>query len=360
MYATPIIFIYVLIQNPEKVKGVFKSIFSVFSPFFIGLCFTFIFNVPLKFFERKLPISQKFKRPLCLTITYLSFFSVILLIYFFVVPEFKKSFELLIKNLPDYIEKFELWLSKLQTRFNFAEINLDKLQMFFGSMSENAGRSMPRVLGNTMNIVTSFIGYVAKILIGFVFSVYILLQKEKLCKSLKKILFAFLNSKKVDFLTALGRLSNEIFSKFVFGQFTEVIIIGVLCFTGMKIFSMPYALLISVIISITAFIPFFGAFIGTGFGVLLLLVINPVTALWFIVFIIVLQQIEGNFIYPRVVGNSIGLPGIWVLSAVVLGNSIFGVAGMILSVPVSAVFYTIFRGFVDKKVSDKRNSAGDN
>ncbi len=360
MYTVLLILIYVSVQNPEKIKGLLGAVFSVFSPFFIGLCFTFIFNVPLKFFERKIPLPQKFKRPVCLILTYLSFFSVIFLVYFFVVPELKKSLELLLKNLPEYISKLELWIEKLAERFNFTGINLDNIQLLLGTIGENAGRNMPRVLGGTMDIVRKLISSVAKLLIGFVLSVYILLQKEKLCKSLKKILFAFLSSKKADFLTSLGRLSNEIFAKFVFGQFTEVIIIGVLCFIGMKIFSMPYALLISVIISITAFIPFFGAFIGTGFGVILLLVIKPITALWFVIFIIVLQQIEGNFIYPRVVGNSIGLPGIWVLSAVVLGNSLFGVVGMILGVPVSAVFYTLFRGLVNKKVSDKCDCTRDN
>ncbi len=353
------VILYILIQNPQRIKGVITFIFSVFSPFFIGFCLAFIFNIPLKFFENKISLPEKIKRPICLIITYLSFFSVIFLVYFFVVPELKKSFELLLRNLPEYLSTLELWIGKLTERFNLTETSLDNVQMLLGSIGENAKRNMPRVLDGTMDIVRKVISSVAKLLIGFVFSVYILLQKERLCKNVKKILFAFLNSKKVDFLTALGGLSNEIFAKFVFGQFTEVIIIGVLCFIGMKIFSMPYALLISVIISITAFIPFFGAFIGTGFGVILLLVIKPITAFWFVVFIIVLQQIEGNFIYPRVVGSSIGLPGILVLSAVVLGNNLFGVAGMILGAPVSAVFYAFFRGLVNKKVSDKCNCTRD-
>lgn len=358
LYVVTFIFLYILMQNPERVKSIFSAVFSVFSPFFIGICFTFIFNVPLKFFERKLPLPENLKRPICLVITYLCFFGAFLIIYFFVVPELKKSFELLVKNLPEYIARFELWLKKLSQRFDLSGIDSESFQAFFGTMGENAGRNMPKVLGGTMDVVAKILNSVANILIGFVLSVYILLQKEKLSKNIKKILFAFMESKKADFLVSLGKLANEIFAKFVFGQFTEVIIIGVLCFIGMKIFSMPYALLISVIISITAFIPFFGAFIGTGFGVLLLLVIKPITALWFVVFIIVLQQIEGNFIYPRVVGSSIGLPGILVLSAVILGNNLFGVVGMILGVPVSAVFYAFFRGLVDKKISDKCNSTG--
>ncbi len=155
---------------------------------------------------------------------------------------------------------------------------------------------------------------------------------------------------------SVGRLSNRIFSKFVSGQCTEAIILGGLCFFGMSLFSMPYALMVSVVVGVTALIPMFGAFIGAGIGAFLILMVNPKSAFWFLLFIIVLQQLEGNLIYPRVVGKSVGLPGIWVLVAVTIGGSLWGVAGILLSVPTCSVLYALLRQSVRQRLAKQRET----
>ena len=205
-------------------------------------------------------------------------------------------------------------------------------------------------------MAAGLIGGVFNFIVGFAFSTYMLLQKETLCQNAKKILFAFLDRGKAEVLISVGKLSNEMFAKFVSGQLTEAVIIGILCFLGMSLFSIPYAPLIATIVSVTALVPIFGAFIGTAFGAFLLLMVRPITAVWFVLFIIVLQQIEGNFIYPKVVGGSIGLPGIWVLFAVTLGGNLFGVMGMLLGVPISAVLYTLLRQSVFRRLKEKKIS----
>ena len=192
---------------------------------------------------------------------------------------------------------------------------------------------------------------------GIAFSVYMLAQKEKLCRQLRKIVLAFLPHKKAEYLIAAGKLSNKIFARFVTGQLTEAVIIGVLCFFGMSIFSMPYAALISTIVGCTSLIPIFGAFFGTAVGAFLLLMIDPMTAVWFVLFIIILQQVESNVIYPRVVGNSVGLPGIWVLFTVLVGGGIFGIFGMLVGIPIASVAYCLFKDAVSSRL--KRQSIGE-
>ena len=159
-------------------------------------------------------------------------------------------------------------------------------------------------------------------------------------------MLAFLPPQRVEKILSVGRLSNRIFSKFVSGQCTEAVILGLLCFTGMSIFSMPYAMMISVVVGVTALIPMFGAFIGAGIGAFLILMVDPMQAVWFLIYIVVLQQLEGNLIYPRVVGKSVGLPGLWVLVAVTIGGNLWGVMGILLSVPVCSVVYSLFRQLV--------------
>ena len=187
----------------------------------------------------------------------------------------------------------------------------------------------------------------------FVFAFYLLAQKEKLGRQVKKASNAILKPKPAQNLTNVTKLTNSVFTKFITGQFTDACIIGVLCFIGMLIFRMPYAAIISVLIGFTALIPIFGAFIGAGVGAFLILLESPVKAFWFIVFIIILQQIEGNLIYPKVVGKSVGLPGIWVLVAVTVGGSLAGVLGMLFSVPVSTVLYVLFKEFVNNKTKEQ-------
>ncbi len=360
---------YTLAQNLGIARQAFSWITAVLSPFIIGFCLAFIFNVPLKFLEEKLCVRLdgkgfrwwgRWKRGICLTSTYLLVLLLLLALFFLVVPELKKSFSLLTENLPGYLAELELWIQQLMKQFDVSTAALTRFTMdwdtVFAKLGETAQKAMPNFLNGTMDMAASLIGGTFNFVVGFAFSTYMLLQKEKLCQNAKKCFFAFLDRSKAEALISVGKLSNEMFAKFVCGQLTEAVIIGVLCFLGMSVFSIPYAPLIATIIGVTALIPIFGAFIGTAFGAFLLLMVRPITALWFVLFIIVLQQIEGNFIYPKVVGGSIGLPGIWVLFAVTLGGNLFGVMGMLLGVPISAVLYTLLRRSVLRRLKEKKIS----
>ena len=195
-------------------------------------------------------------------------------------------------------------------------------------------------------------------ILALVFALYILGQKERLSEQLKRVITAYLPEEKADRMFYIGELSNRVFSNFVSGQLTEATLLGLLCFLGMTIFRMPYASMVAILVGFTALIPLFGAFIGTGIGAFLILMVSPIKAFWFIVFIIVLQQIEGNFIYPKVVGSSVGLPSIWVFSAITLGSRMFGVPGMLISVPLCSVLYCLFREAVRKRINQKALTIG--
>ena len=209
------------------------------------------------------------------------------------------------------------------------------------------------VLTSTFSVARTVINYLVNFFIGFVFACYILLQKEKLSRQIKKVLYAFLPEKAVQKTLDVASLSYRTFSNFVTGQCLEAVILGTMFFVVMSIFQFPYALLIGVVIAFTALIPIFGAFIGCVIGAFLILVVNPMKALMFIILFLVLQQIEGNLIYPHVVGGSVGLPSIWVLLAVTVGGSLMGVLGMLIFIPLFSVLYALFREFVYKRLKER-------
>ena len=205
------------------------------------------------------------------------------------------------------------------------------------------------MLDTTVTVTTSIVSAIVNVVLGVVFAIYLLAQKENLIRQTNKVVHTIFKSEVADRLERLAKLVHSVFTKFVTGQLTEAVIIAVLCFIGMLIFRMPYAGMVSVLIGFTALIPMFGAFIGTAIGAFLILFESPVKAIWFVVFIIILQQLENNLIYPKVVGKSVGLPGIWVLCAVTIGGSAFGILGMLFSVPICSVMYVLFKNYINRK-----------
>ena len=281
-----------------------------------------------------------------------------------VIPAFKETIVSFANKVPQYAKTIESWyytVVEFLENYNFTlpEISLDvaKLTQIAKEIISDYGSN---VLDTTVNVTASIVSAIVDIVLGFVFAIYLLAQKEKLGNQTERATKAVLGPQRAEKLVDITSLTNGVFTKFVTGQLTEACIIGVLCFIGMLIFRMPYAAIISVLVGFTALVPIFGAFIGTGVGAFLILLESPAKAFWFIVFIIVLQQLEGNLIYPRVVGKSVGLPGIWVLAAVTIGGGLFGVLGMLFSVPICSVLYVLFKEFVNKKnneyvIEDKPN-----
>ena len=354
---------YTAVTQPQKIGTVISGALGLLSPFLIGFCMAYVVNLLLRPLERfwvwiwhkckRQELLSKIKRPFCLTFSFLIVLGVIFAIVFMIIPTLKETIVSFVNKVPEYAKTVEGWYYALVDFFknyNFIlpEISLDtdKLTTIAKDVINNYGGS---VLDTTVNITTSIVAAVVDIVLGLVFAIYLLAQKEKLGRQVKKTVYAILGAERATKIVNFTDLTNSVFTKFVTGQFTEACIIGVLCFIGMSIFKMPYAGIISILVGFTALVPIFGAFIGTGIGAFLILLEDPIKAFWFIVFIVVLQQLEGNLIYPRVVGKSVGLPGIWVLAAVTIGGGIFGVLGMLFSVPFCSVLYVIFREFVNKR-----------
>lgn len=361
--------LFVGLQHIDKVMGVVNILIVLLTPFMIGGGIAFILNVPLKFIERILFTSKKnkkstwieiIKRPVSILLSICFVIAIIWFVMFMVIPEISRTISILAEGLPVFVKQVQEWslsmvdkLPELSDQIADFKINWQKIGAEAVAILQSGVTS---VVNSTFNVASSVFGVIFNFVLGFIFSIYILLQKEKLSVQGKKVVYAFLPETIADNVVKVAVLSNKTFSSFVSGQCTEAVILGVLCFIGMSIFRFPYALMISVLIGFTALIPVFGGFIGVGIGAFLILVTDPVKAIMFIVFFIVLQQLEGNLIYPRVVGTSIGLPALWVLAAVTLGGSSFGILGMLVGVPLSSVIYNLLRENVYKRLREKKTT----
>ena len=356
-----------ILNNDGKVSIMFDKFMNVLSPFIAGFAIAFILNVlmrPLenlwcKIFKSKKKIANSLKRPVCLTLSILIMFGFLVAVLFTIIPEFINTFNNIVDILPDYAEKAVGWYNSLRAfaqnhNVNIPEFNF-KPEIIISFIKDNFANqsTLSKTIDFTASVVTGLINFI----VAVAFSIYLLAQKEKLAGNLKRTLYAFMPERKIDRVIEIAGITDQTFTKFVSGQLLEALIIGLLCFVGMLIFNMPYAPVISVLVGFTALIPVFGAFIGTAIGAFLILFDSPIKALWFIVFIIVLQQLEGNLIYPKVVGKTVGLPGIWVLTAVTIGGNTFGVLGILLAVPACAVLYTLLRSAVNNRSKIKKQKS---
>lgn len=353
------ILLYWGLNNLSVLGGLLSSILSLFSPLLIGVGIAYVMNLLLMAIERlwdkalkKAPElwRVKLKRPICLTLAFLLFLGIIFAIIFILIPRLEEAGTSLVANVPTYITQIQGWWDSLAAFAADHGITLPELSMnvedatkFITKLLTSNGDS---VVNTTINITTSILGALVNVLLALVFSVYMLAQKEKLVAQGKRLLLAALPEKAGERTMHILKLTNGAFSSFVTGQVTEAFILGTLCCLGMLILRLPYALPVSVIISFTSLIPIFGAWIGAATGAFLIVFVSPVKALTFLIFLLILQQVEGNLIYPKVVGKSVGLPGLWVLAAVTVGGGAFGVLGMLLGVPVCSVIYALLQDYL--------------
>ena len=357
---------FLALLNLGKVLGVIGNVLSVFMPFIIGLCIAFVTNVLLRPLEKlwdKIPDKKwlrwlkKPKRAICIIISELIIFGVIFVLLFMVIPEISDTVKQIADSMPDFFEKAEKWWDGFTQLLADHSIVLPQVDLDIGEIAGVVTTYISSLdfslWDTTMNITGAVFGAVFNTVLGFAFSLYVLALKEKLGANITKALNALLPQKKVNSILEVASLSNKTFTNFVTGQLAEAFIIGTLCFVGMLIFNMPYAPAVSVLVGATALIPVFGPFIGTGIGAFLILMESPVKVLWFILFIAILQQLEGNLIYPKVVGKSVGLPGIWVLVVVTVGGGLFGIVGMLVGIPVFTVVYTLIKQSQNKKLAAK-------
>jgi predicted PurR-regulated permease PerM len=355
------ILLFLGVQHIDVVFQVIGNLFGLISPFVLGGGIAFVLNVPMCAIEKKIEKiggRRKHTRPLSLVATIVSVILVIVIVLFVVVPELAST----IMSLKDLVPAFLVRVQRTAEQL-FAEnpriveeiasikIDWEEIVNEIISFLKNGAGSF---LNSTVNVAVSVVSGITNFFIGFVFACYILLQKEKLSVQAKKAIYAFIPVKKADRILEICSLSSKTFSNFLTGQCTEALILGFMFFITMLILRFPYALLVGVLVAFTALIPIFGAFIGCVVGVFLILMVSPVKALGFLVLFLVLQQIEGNLIYPHVVGNSVGLPSIWVLVAVSLGGSTMGVLGMIIFIPLVSVIYTLFREEVYHRIGGRK------
>lgn len=353
-----VVLVYAIFNFSNLISCV-KGIIGIISPFIVGIAIEFVLNLVMKIFEEKIfnflsdkkyKKYLKFKRPLSVFFTFITVFLVILSLISFIIPQLIDSISKLTNAVPSYMKSFEIFISKYVTHTEILNTVWNNFLSAWKEVIQFTGQVLASSLTSVVNITVGFTSGLFNFILSIIFSIYMLLNKEDLQLGMKKVLYSFIRKSFADRVIRLGKISNEVFSSYIGGQFIEAIIIGVLCFIGMIILRMPYSLLISVLIAVTALIPIFGAFIGTIPSAFIILIIDPMKAIWFVIFIIVLQQVEGNLIYPKVVGGSIGLPPIWVMLAMIIGGNAFGFIGILLGIPIFSVVYKVFKEIVDKRL----------
>ena len=351
--------IVVALWKFDVVLGGIKAVWRIIFPFALGGAIAFVINVPMSFLEKKLfgkakekgsKAAGKLARPISLLLTIVLVVGVIVLVMFGLIPQLTATIGSLMNSIADFIPQMQSWVREfthnnreIMDLVNQMEFNPNKaIQWGMSILGNGAGNFM----NTTMTAVGSIVSGVTTFFIAFSFACYILFQKEKLHVQVRKVFFAFIPKRKAEVILEVCSLTYRTFANFLTGQCLEAVILGSMFVITLSILKMPYALLIGIIIAFTALIPIFGAFIGCALGCLLIFMVSPKQAILFILVFLILQQIEGNLIYPHVVGSSVGLPSIWVLAAVTIGGNLLGIIGMLVFIPLVSVLYTLFREYV--------------
>lgn len=318
-------------------------------------------NIPLTFIEERLLKRaankvgwiDQFKRVISVVLTYVFAISLVTMMILFIVPQVVKSLKTLIDTLPGYSDAVQMYANNLYRQLGLSQEIWDQLLANFNNITSSVTKFTGNIVNGLIGITIGFTSGVLDFFIGLIFSVYILISKEKLINIVAKLNKAYMNEKTAKRLSYVMREINQTFSKFVGGQMLESLILGLLCFIGMVVLRIPYAPLVSMLVAITSVIPVLGAYLGIVPSVFVIFMESPVKALIFIIFITILQQIENNLIYPKVVGNAIGLDGFWVLLAIVMAGKMFGLVGMLIGVPTMAVIYSLVRANANKRIKQK-------
>ena len=342
-----------------------KNIWGILFPFVLGGAIAFVINVPMSFLEKKIfgktkdgnKVGKKLARPISLLLTIILAVGVIALVMFGVIPQLTRTMGSLMISIADFVPQMQDWIREfshnnqdIMKLVNQVQFNQDQaIKWGISILGSGAGNMM----NTTMSAVGSIVSGFATFFIAFSFACYILFQKEKLHVQIRKVFFAFIPIQKAEAFLKICSLTYQTFANFLTGQCVEAVILGSMFVVTLSILKMPYALLIGTLIAFTALIPIFGAFIGCAVGCFLIFMVNPKQAILFIIVFLILQQIEGNLIYPHVVGGSVGLPSIWVLAAVTIGGNLMGIIGMLIFIPLVSVLYTIFREFVYLRLKEK-------
>jgi len=364
------VLLYLGIQNLAVVLKYVKLLWGLLLPFVLGGAMAFVLNVPMSFIERHLfgkvreknnkagKAASKLARPVSLVLSIVFVILLILIVVLVVAPELGTTLVSVVKKVEEDIPLAQKWItdtfngdSEIVKWASAIEIDPQKILDSIVSVLKNGADNL---VSSTITVTMGIVSMAVNFAIGFVFACYVLLQKEKLGKQVLKATYAILPVKVVEYQSHVCTLASKIFASFITGQCIEAVILGSMFFVTMTIGRFPYAMLIGVLISFTALIPVFGGIIGCWVGFFLILMVSPLKAFMFLGLFVILQQIEGNLIYPHVVGNSVGLPAIWVLMAVTLGGNLMGIVGMLIFIPLVSVLYTLFREWVYARLDKKK------
>lgn len=361
------IVLYWVINNAAVFAGILSYLTGLVMPFLIGTAIAFVMNAPLRAIERKVcSLSEKKgfgflktkSRIISMLLTFILVLAIIVMVFFLIIPELGRTALTFAATVQPAMDNLQKQLLELAKNYPDLEQQIRNIDINWSTVSQNAvsflSTGAGSIVKSTVNVATTLVNVVTNLVIAIIFAIYVLVQKETLSRQAKKLLYAGCNKERADAILKVMRLANRTFSNFVTGQFLEACILGAMFFIAMSIFDFPYAMVISLVIIISALIPIVGAFIGCVFGAILIVMISPMKALWFIVLFLILQQIEGNVIYPRVVGNSVGLPAIWVLVAITVGGNMMGILGMILFIPICSVVYSLLKEAVNQRIAKRK------
>lgn len=354
------IILFWVLNNLTVIFAFISHFLHLLYPFILGAIIAFILNIPMTKIEKFIKKHQKNKnsklpvRTISITLSLVIFVGFILLISLLLIPELIENIQLLIKNIPGFIEKIQELILNLVSSYPEIELKIEEVFKNTTNVNNIMVTVLNYVINGSLSFITSLVTSVFTLFTAVVFAIYVLSQKEYLNRGVKKLMYAYMKKEHVDKVMEIATLSNKTFSKFISGQCVEAIILGTIFFITLSLLRFPYALIISVLTTVTALIPMFGAMIAMLVGALLISVTSVWQALLFIVVFQVIQQIENNFIYPKVVGKSVGLASMWTLMAVILGGSILGITGMIIGLPLASILYAILRNETNEKLKDKK------
>lgn len=350
-----ILAVYLCIHYWTNISGIFSKVLSASMPVFIGLVIAYAVNILMSFYERhyfpksKKKAAAKTRRPICMMGALITLLGIVALIIGLIAPQLVKCIVMLVNEFPAAMESFIPKLEKIGIVPDDIINSLASIdwKSRIGDIVSAVGTGLGGAVDIAFTAVSSVFSGVTNLVIGFIFAVYLLIEKDKLIAQFKKLMKRFVPEEKGKKINYVWAEISDCFHDFIVGQCTEAVILGVLCMAGMFILRIPYAPMIGALMGFTALIPIVGGLIGAGVGAFLILVEDPIKALIFIIFVIVLQQVEGNLIYPKVVGKSLGLPGIWVLAAVTVGGGVMGIGGMLIGVPLAAAAYRLLKVYIN-------------
>lgn len=350
-----------IVKYSDQIFQAVRMAMTLLMPIFIGCAIAYVLNLLIVRLEQLPALAKessslyRFRRVLSICGALIIIVAVLVLLVAIIIPQLVDAFRVMLLGIPPLLDEFSKWISSFGNPTPQIQQWLNSLDINWPQFLEKAGSYLTSGVGNifssAVSIVSSVGGVVMQFIIAFIFALYLLAGKERLAGQFRSLAEVYLKEKTYQRLMYLLSTANDTFSKFFIGQFTEAIVIGVLCTLGMLLFRFPYATMVGTLVGATALLPVVGAYLGAGVGAFMILTVNPLQAVAFLIFIAILQQLEGNLIYPRVVGSSIGLPGIWVLAAVTVGGGLGGIAGMLLAVPVTATLYKLIRSDVRKRKS---------